>query len=232
MQARARNDLAKLMAEALAAAGLDHEGITAFSTPRRLALIVAGLPLATEAVSEEVKGPRSSAPPQALEGFLRKTGLKQDQLEERDGVWFARIDKPGRATAEVLAEAVAAIVRDGGAVAYLVPCPWPLLSAATAEEQIVIEFVIRGRSIAVKYGGGCALQPDDNCRVVLISPNMPSQTVSLPAKVVSPIKRPADIVPVTLAFLLHVCVGCHVGHAEDGVLVCHIWGGYLIHSPG
>jgi len=116
MQARARNDLAKMMAEALATAGLDHEGITAFSTPRRLALIVAGLPLATEAVSEEVKGPRSSAPPQALEGFLRKTGLTQDQLEERDGVWFARIDKPGRATAEVLAEAVAAIVRD---------FPWP-----------------------------------------------------------------------------------------------------------
>jgi len=116
MQARARNDLAKMMAEALAAAGLDHEGITTFSTPRRLALIVAGLPLATESVSEEVKGPRSSAPPQALEGFLRKTGLSQDQLEERDGVWFARINKPGLATAAVLAEAVAAIVRD---------FPWP-----------------------------------------------------------------------------------------------------------
>jgi glycyl-tRNA synthetase beta chain len=116
MQARARNDFAKMMAEALAAAGLDHEGITAFSTPRRLALIVAGLPLATEAVSEEVKGPRSSAPPQALEGFLRKTGLSQDQLEERDGVWFAKIDKPGRPTAAVLAEAVPAIVRD---------FPWP-----------------------------------------------------------------------------------------------------------
>jgi glycyl-tRNA synthetase beta chain len=116
MQARARNDLARMMAEALAAAGLGHDGITTFSTPRRLALIVAGLPLATEAVSEEVKGPRCSAPPQALEGFLRKTGLSQDQLEDRDGIWFARIDKPGRATSAVLAEAVAAIVRD---------FPWP-----------------------------------------------------------------------------------------------------------
>ena len=63
-------------------------------------------------MSEELKGPRTSAPPQALEGFLRKTGLAQDQLEDRDGVWFARIDRPGRPTAEVLAEAVAAIVRD------------------------------------------------------------------------------------------------------------------------
>ena len=116
MQARARNDLARMFAEALATAGLSHDGMTTFSTPRRLAAIVRALPLATEAVSEEIKGPRSSAPPQALEGFLRKTGLTHDQLEERDGVWFARIDKPGRATAEVLAEAVATIVRD---------FPWP-----------------------------------------------------------------------------------------------------------
>jgi glycyl-tRNA synthetase beta chain len=116
MQARARNDLSRLMAEALAAAGLGHEGITAYSTPRRLALIVAKVPLTTAAVREEVKGPRSSAPPQAIEGFLRKTGLARDQLQERDGVWFAAIDKPGRATAAVLAEAVAGIVRD---------FPWP-----------------------------------------------------------------------------------------------------------
>ena len=116
MQARARADLARMFPEALAAAGLGHGAITTFSTPRRLALIAEGLPLATEAVCEEIKGPRTSAPPQALEGFLRKTGLTQDQLEERDGVWFASIGKPGRATTEVLAEAVAAIVRD---------FPWP-----------------------------------------------------------------------------------------------------------
>ena len=116
MQAKARNDLARMFAESLAAAGLSHDGITTYSTPRRLALIARGLPPATEAVSEELKGPKTSAPAQALEGFLRKTGLKQDQLEDRDGTWFARIDKPGRATAEVLAEAVAGIVRD---------FPWP-----------------------------------------------------------------------------------------------------------
>jgi len=116
MQARARNDLARMFAEALEAAGLGHQGITTYSTPRRLALIARGLPEATEAASEEVKGPRTSAPAQALEGFLRKTGLTQDQLEDRDGTWFARIDRPGRPAADVLAEAVAAIVRD---------FPWP-----------------------------------------------------------------------------------------------------------
>ncbi len=116
MQARARNDLARMFAEALAAAGLSHEGITTYSTPRRLALIARGVPAATEAVSEELKGPRTSAPPQALEGFLRKTGLKQDQLEDRDGVWFAKVERAGRSASDVLAEAVAGIVRD---------FPWP-----------------------------------------------------------------------------------------------------------
>src|SRR3546814_3404401 len=59
-------------------------------------LIARDLPIETTAVSEETKGPRTSAPPQALEGFLRKTGLSQDQLVDRDGVWFAVQEKPGR----------------------------------------------------------------------------------------------------------------------------------------
>ncbi|WP_288989946.1 glycine--tRNA ligase subunit beta [uncultured Sphingopyxis sp.] len=111
MQAGARAELEKLFRAQMAAAGIDVGDLTIWSTPRRLALIAKGLPQATAAVSEEIKGPRSSAPPQALEGFLRKTGLTQDQLKDRDGVYFAVIDKPGRATAEVLAEAIPAIVR-------------------------------------------------------------------------------------------------------------------------
>ncbi len=111
MQAGARAELEKLFRAQLAAAGLEAGDLTIWSTPRRLALIARDLPQATAAVSEELKGPRSSAPQQALEGFLRKTGLTQDQLEDRDGVYFAVIDKPGRATVEVLAEAIPAIVR-------------------------------------------------------------------------------------------------------------------------
>ena len=111
MQAGARAELEKLFCAQLSTAGLETGDLTIWSTPRRLALIAKGLPEATAAVSEELKGPRRSAPPQALEGFLRKTGLTQDQLEDRDGVYFAVIDKPGRATAAVLAEAIPAIVR-------------------------------------------------------------------------------------------------------------------------
>ncbi len=116
MQARARVDLARMMAEHLAAAGLRHGAITAYSTPRRLALIIADLPLSTEASSEEIKGPKTAAPAQALDGFLRKTGLTRDQLKDRDGVWFAQIDRPGRPTSLVLGQAIVAIVRD---------FPWP-----------------------------------------------------------------------------------------------------------
>lgn len=116
MQRQAAADLARLLAAEIAGAGLKAQAIETFVTPRRVALIARGLPAETEAVSEELKGPRTSAPSQALEGFLRKTGLTQDQLEERDGVYFAVIAKPGRKTADVLAQAVPAVVR---------AFPWP-----------------------------------------------------------------------------------------------------------
>ncbi len=116
MEDKAREDLARLFAAEIAKAGLAAAGTVTYATPRRLALIARGLPLATEAVSEELKGPKISAPPQALDGFLRKTGLTRDQLTERDGVFYAVTEKPGRATADVLAEAIPAIIR---------AFPWP-----------------------------------------------------------------------------------------------------------
>ena len=116
MQAGARADLEKLFRSAMDAAGVSVGRLTVWSTPRRLALIAHDLPTATEAVREETKGPRVGAPPQALEGFLRKTGLAEDQLVERDGVLFAIVEKPGRAVQDVLAEAIPAIVR---------AFPWP-----------------------------------------------------------------------------------------------------------
>ena len=116
MQAKARNDLARLFAESVSAAGLKTGAVDVHSTPRRLVLIARDVADATEASREELKGPRSSAPAQALEGFLRKTGLTQEQLEERDGVYFAVIAREGRGAAEVLAEAVRQIIAD---------FPWP-----------------------------------------------------------------------------------------------------------
>ncbi|WP_088182198.1 glycine--tRNA ligase subunit beta [Sphingobium sp. Z007] len=116
MQLKASDDLARLFSEELGKAGLTPAAIESFVTPRRLALIARDLPLETAAVSEEFKGPRTSAPAQALEGFLRKTGLTHDQLEDRDGVWFGQVNKPGRATMDVLAQAVPAVIR---------AFPWP-----------------------------------------------------------------------------------------------------------
>ena len=86
MQDKARADLARLFAVEIGEAGLQAAAVGTYATPRRLVLIASGLPDATEAVSEELKGPRTSAPGQALDGFLRKTGLSREQLEERDGV--------------------------------------------------------------------------------------------------------------------------------------------------
>nr|WP_276046582.1 MULTISPECIES: glycine--tRNA ligase subunit beta [unclassified Sphingomonas] len=116
MQDKARDDLARLFAAELDKAGLKAGALETYATPRRLTLIARDLPLETEAVSEEIKGPRSSAPPQALDGFLRKTGLAREDLTERDGIFYAVTNKPGRATAAVLAEAVPAIIRG---------FPWP-----------------------------------------------------------------------------------------------------------
>jgi glycyl-tRNA synthetase beta chain len=116
MQDKAREDLARLFAAELAKAGLAATETITYATPRRLALIARGLPRETQAVSEELKGPKANAPEQALAGFLRKTGLTRDQLTERDGVLYAITEKPGRATAAVLAEAIPAIVR---------AFPWP-----------------------------------------------------------------------------------------------------------
>ena len=68
--------------------------------------MVEGLPLAQADRTEELKGPRVGAPPQAMEGFLKKAGLTQDQLVERDGVYYAELAKTGRPTAEIVAESL------------------------------------------------------------------------------------------------------------------------------
>ena len=116
MQAGARAELEKLFRRELDAAGVEAGEITVWSTPRRLALIARDLPLATEAVSEELKGPPVGAPDQAVEGFCRKAGVDKGDLETRDvkgrATYFAVKNVPGRATSDLLAEAIPAIVRD------------------------------------------------------------------------------------------------------------------------
>ena len=116
MQAGARAELEKLFRREMEAAGVTVSAITVWSTPRRLALIARNLPQSTEAVSEELKGPPVGAPDQALEGFCRKTGVDKTDLETRDvkgrATYFAVKNIPGRATKDLLANAIPAIVRD------------------------------------------------------------------------------------------------------------------------
>ena len=107
MQARAVDDLKRLVCDALKKAGLAFERAEAYATPRRLALVVHGLPTAQPDISEERKGPKADAPDQAIAGFLKSVGLTRDQVEERETpkgkVLFAVIEKTGAATSEFLA---------------------------------------------------------------------------------------------------------------------------------
>ena len=115
MQKGARAELEKLFRAQMDAAGVGTGELTIWSTPRRLALIVRDLPLATEPVSEEAKGPPEAAPDQAVDGFCRKNGVTRDQLEVRNvkgrATYFAVKDIPGRAVSELLGEAIPAIIR-------------------------------------------------------------------------------------------------------------------------
>ena len=116
MQARAAEDLRRLVIDGLKAQGLEVGEAKAFATPRRLALVVEGVPEKSPAVSEERKGPRVSAPEQAIAGFLKSAGLKsigdaQVVKDEKKGDFYvARIDKPGRAADEIVDEVVPADV--------------------------------------------------------------------------------------------------------------------------
>ncbi|MBW0152160.1 MAG: glycine--tRNA ligase subunit beta [Phenylobacterium sp.] len=116
MQVQAARDLERMARERLAEQGFLPEAMTAFAGPRRLTLVIEGLPEAQADRTEERKGPRVGSPEKAMEGFLRSTGLTMDQLVEQDGVWFAKIERKGRPTPEIVAEMVEAIVRN---------FPWP-----------------------------------------------------------------------------------------------------------
>ena len=99
MQARAREDFARLLGDKLGEAGLEYKDIKTFATPRRLTAVVDGLPARSPDMREERKGPRVDAPEAAIKGFLKSAGLASvDQAEKRDdkkGAYYvALIEKP------------------------------------------------------------------------------------------------------------------------------------------
>jgi len=120
MQRRAADDLRKLVTDGLVNGGLTYAHARAFSTPRRLTLAIEGLSDHSPTLREERKGPKTTAPQKALDGFLRATGLTLDQLETQDdkkgAFYLARIEKPGRAASVILAEVLDHTIRN---------FPWP-----------------------------------------------------------------------------------------------------------
>jgi len=122
MQAKAADDLRRLVTDRLVAEGLVYDGAKAFVTPRRLALTVHGLPARQPDLKDERKGPKVGAPDAAVQGFLKATGLKSldeatIQKDPKKGDFYvALIEKPGRAAIDVIAEIIPVVIRT---------FPWP-----------------------------------------------------------------------------------------------------------
>jgi glycyl-tRNA synthetase beta chain len=122
MQARAAEDLRKLVTDRLVAAGLVYEGAKAFATPRRLALAVQGVPARQPDQKDEKKGPRVGSPEGAIRGFLKAAGLAsidQAKIEhdaKKGDFYVAVIERQGRPAIEVIGEIVPDVIRS---------FPWP-----------------------------------------------------------------------------------------------------------
>jgi glycyl-tRNA synthetase beta chain len=122
MQAKAAEDLRRMVTDKLVAEGLVYEGARAFATPRRLTLTVHGIPARQSDLKEERKGPRVGGPEAAIAGFLKATGLasldeaKIQRDPKKGDFYVALIEKPGRATLDVLADMLPVIIRT---------FPWP-----------------------------------------------------------------------------------------------------------
>src|SRR6201985_1078012 len=122
MEAKAADDLRRMVTDKLVAEGLVYEGAKAFATPRRLALTVHGGPAREPDLKDGRKGPKVGAPEAAVQGFLKATGLAsldeaKIQSDPKKGDFYvALIEKPGRETLDVLADMLPVIVRT---------FPWP-----------------------------------------------------------------------------------------------------------
>ncbi|MDX8436236.1 glycine--tRNA ligase subunit beta [Mesorhizobium abyssinicae] len=122
MQRKAAGDLRKMLTDGLVEAGLTYEAAREYWTPRRLALDIRGLTARSKDIREEIKGPATSAPEQAVQGFLRKAGLASiaeahvHSDPKKGDFYVAHISKPGRAAEDIIAELVPGIIRT---------FPWP-----------------------------------------------------------------------------------------------------------
>src|ERR1700733_5152129 len=150
MQARAAEDLRKLVTDRLVEAGLVYEGAKAFVTPRRLTLAVHGLPVRQPDLREEKKGPRVGAPENAIAGFLKGAGLKsideaKVQPDKKGDFYVAVIEKPGRGAIEVIGEILPEVIEK---------FPWPksMRWGAASKEPGALGWVRPLHSIVATFG--------------------------------------------------------------------------------
>jgi glycyl-tRNA synthetase beta chain len=150
MQARAAEDLRKLVTDRLVDAGLLYDGAKAFVTPRRLALSVHGVPARQPDVREEKKGPRVGAPENAIAGFLKAAGLKsigeaKVQSDKKGDFYVALIEKPGRPAIEVIGEILPDVIKS---------FPWPksMRWGAQSKEPGALNWVRPLHSIVATFG--------------------------------------------------------------------------------
>ncbi|RWA82017.1 glycine--tRNA ligase subunit beta [Mesorhizobium sp.] len=175
MQRKAAGDLRKMLTDGLVEAGLTYEAAREYWTPRRLALDIRGLTPRSKDIREEIKGPSTTAPEQAVQGFLRKAGLSSiaeahvHSDPKKGDFYVAHIAKPGRAAEAIIAELVPGIIKNfpwpksmrwGPASAKPGSLRWvrPLQSIVCTfgpetEEPVVVDFEIDGiRSGNITYG--------------------------------------------------------------------------------
>jgi glycyl-tRNA synthetase beta chain len=151
MQAKAADDLRRMVTDKLVAEGLVYEGAKAFATPRRLALTVHGIPARQSDLKEERKGPRVGGPDAAVQGFLKATGLasldeaKIQRDPKKGDFYIALIEKPGRATLDVLADMLPIIIRT---------FPWPksMRWGARSAKPGALQWVRPLHSIVATFG--------------------------------------------------------------------------------
>ncbi|TRC86986.1 glycine--tRNA ligase subunit beta [Mesorhizobium sp. WSM4303] len=175
MQRKAAGDLRKMLTDGLVEAGLTYDAAREYWTPRRLALDIRGLTARSKDIHEEVKGPSTTAPEQAVQGFLRKAGLASvaeahvHSDPKKGDFYVAHISKPGRAAEAIIAELVPTIIRSfpwptsmrwgpasakPGSLRWVRPLQTILCTfGPETEEPVVVDFEIDGiRSGNVTYG--------------------------------------------------------------------------------
>jgi glycyl-tRNA synthetase beta chain len=150
MQADAEKHLASELQKQVILFGVPHGIIASYSSPRRLAVVVKNIPLQQEDMHHELKGPKITAPEAAIQGFLKKSGVKLEQLEQRDGIYVALVHQKGKPTAELLKELIEKILHE---------FPWPKSMRWGANETSWVRplhsilCIFDGKVVPVEFAG-------------------------------------------------------------------------------